>query len=143
MLKRVPVKILLEHKLLPQIQKSSGYQTRLNMMHYLNNQMNPARNTYSNRQMVNSQRLLMSQMMMSRRRRPTTPAPMMGQLNAAERNAMMMNQMLPFLLMQQQQPASQGNNQAVGVDPSAPGAQAAPGENAHNAYAHGAFSHSA
>ena len=85
------------------------------------------RNPYSNQAMLNSQRLMMSRMMMARRRRPTTPAPAMGQLNAAERQAMMMNQMLPLLLMQQQQPASQGTNQAVGVDPSAPGAQAAPG----------------
>ena len=41
--------------------------------------------------------------------------------------AMMMNQMLPFLMMQaqQQQNAAPG---AGGVDPAAPGAQAAPGE---------------
>ena len=41
--------------------------------------------------------------------------------------AMMMNQMLPFLMMQAQQQQNVAPG-AGGVDPAAPGAQAAPGE---------------
>jgi len=85
-----------------------------------------ARTAYSNRQLALNQRLLMSRMM-ARGRRLTTPRPMMGQLSAAESQAMMMNQMLPLLLMSQQANSAQQQPGVVGVDPSAPGAQAAPG----------------
>ena len=78
--------------------------------------------------MAMNQRLLMSRMMMARGRRTTTPAPAFGQLSAAESQAMMMNQMLPLLLMSQQANANANNAGVVGVDPSAPGSQSAPGE---------------